>query len=361
MTENPQNDPPQPEENRPRRRPRYAGTHPRRLEQKYKEHNPQAYPEIVAEVLARGGTPAGTHIPVLLAEIMEALAPAEGECVADGTLGYGGHATEFLRRIGPTGRLFGFDVDAVQLERTRQRLAASFSNFTVHRSNFAGLAKPLAAAGLDGYDIILADLGVSSMQVDDPARGFSYKYDGPLDMRMDDRLPRTAADWLASMSAAELARALWELADEKDNERIARAIVQQRARRALRRTFDLVEIIFEAKGMTRRAWRERAKEDQHALHPAAKTFQALRILVNDELGSLKNLLRIAPCCLRPGGRMGIISFHSGEDRLVERAFREGLEQGTYAAVSEDAIRPSRTERFDNPRSSSAKFRWARRG
>ncbi len=360
MTDDPQGDVPPSEGSRPRRRPRYRGTHPRRLEQRYKEHNPQAYPDIIAEVRARGATPAGTHIPVLLAEVLDALAPVEGERVADGTLGYGGHAAEFLRRIGPTGRLFGFDVDAVQLERTRRRLAASFANFSVHRSNFAGLAKVLATAGLEGYDVILADLGVSSMQVDDPARGFSYKYDGPLDMRMDERLPRTAADLLAEMSAAELAGALWELADEQDSERIARAVVQQRTRRPVRRTSELVDVIFLAKGMTRRAWRERARADQKTLHPAAKTFQALRLLVNDELGSLRQLLRVAPSSLRPGGRIGIISFHSGEDRLVEKAFREGLDQGMYAAVSEEPIRPTPQERFDNPRSSSAKFRWARR-
>jgi 16S rRNA (cytosine1402-N4)-methyltransferase len=345
---------------RPRRRTRYRGTHPRRFEQKYKEHNPQAYPEIIDVVRARGATPAGTHVPVLLAEVLEVLAPVEGERVADGTLGYGGHAAEFLKRIGPTGWLFGFDVDAAQLDRTRQRLASSFSHFSVHRSNFAGISKLLAAKALDGYDIILADLGVSSMQVDDPSRGFSYKHDGPLDMRMDERLPRTAADLLGTLSAADLAAALWELADEHDNEPIARAIVQQRARRTIRRTSELVELIFRIKGLNRRAWRERAKQDQHELHPAARTFQAMRILVNDELGSLTQLLRIAPSCLRSGGRIGIISFHSGEDRVVERVFREGIQQGVYAARSQEPICPTADERFRNPRSSSAKLRWARR-
>ncbi|MBN1489745.1 MAG: 16S rRNA (cytosine(1402)-N(4))-methyltransferase RsmH [Phycisphaerae bacterium] len=343
-----------------RRRPRYRGTHPRHFDERYKEHQAETYPEIVDAVRARGATLAGTHVPVLLAEVMAALAPAEGDRIADATLGYGGHAAEFLKHIGPTGWLFGFDVDAAQLGRTQQRLAASFANISVHRSHFAGIGKILAANSLDGYDIVLADLGVSSMQVDDPTRGFSYKHDGLLDMRMDMRRSRTAADWLALLSAEELAKALAELADEPDHARIAEAIVARRDRRPIRRTSELVELIFRAKGLTRRMWREQTGRDPHALHPAAKTFQVLRILVNDELESLKGLLRIAPTCLRAGGRIGIISFHSGEDRLVERAFRDGVEQGLYAACSDEPITPGPRERFDNPRSRSARFRWARR-
>jgi 16S rRNA (cytosine1402-N4)-methyltransferase len=298
-------------------------------------------------------------VPILLNEVIDALGPRPGEAVADGTLGYGGHAAEFLRRIGLTGRLVGFDVDAEQLERTRQRLAELPGDVSVHRSNFAGIDKALATEGLSGYDIIFADLGVSSMQVDDPRRGFSYKHDGPLDMRMDDRLPRTAADLLRDASQADIAAALRDLADEPSAEAIAREVIRVRAARPLLRTGDLSDLVFAVKGVTRDAWRQRAKAGE--LHPAALTFQAMRIWVNDELASLKHLLRIASYCLRPGGRIGIISFHSGEDRLVEQAFRDGQTVGAYETVSDEVIRPGSDEINANPRSRSAKFRWARKG
>ena len=342
-----------------RRRPRYSGTHPKRFDERYKEHQPEAYPDIQEQVRARGGTPAGTHVPVLLEEAMACLAPQPGEIVADCTLGYGGHAVEWLKRIGPTGRLIGFDVDAQQLARTRERLAAVGGNFSTHRSNFAGIAKVLTEEELTGYDIIFADLGSSSMQLDDPARGFSYKNPGPLDMRMDDRRNQTAAGLLATISEADLSRALHELGDEPDHKRIAQWIVHHRERHPIRKTTDLVRIIFEAKQITPQEWRERKDARQQDLHPAARTFQTLRILVNDELAALKELLRLAPTCLRPDGRIGIISFHSGEDRLVEHAFSQGVQNGTYSATCEEPVRPTSQERFANPRSRSAKLRWAR--
>ncbi|MCL2329724.1 MAG: 16S rRNA (cytosine(1402)-N(4))-methyltransferase RsmH [Phycisphaerae bacterium] len=344
-----------------RRRQRYSGSHPRRFEHRYKEHAPQAYPGIVEQVRARGGTPAGTHIPVLVDEIMAALRPAPGELVADCTLGYGGHTEVFLDRIAPTGRVWAFDVDAASMQRTKERLAPKAGDrIRYHRSNFAGIGKVLGEAGIDGFDVILADLGVSSMQVDMPDRGFSYKFDGPLDMRMDDRIPRSAADLLMTLSTEQIAQALDEFADEPDAIGIAQQIVQSRDRQPIRTTQQLTRLIFEVKRITPNQWRKRAKERQNELHPAARTFQALRILVNDELGSLRSLLRVVPSCLRPGGRIGIISFHSGEDRLVERSFNECRLSGIYEEVSTEPIRPSGRERFDNPRSASAKFRWARR-
>jgi 16S rRNA (cytosine1402-N4)-methyltransferase len=341
------------------RRPRYRGTHPRRYAEKYKEHDLATYPEIEAHVRAKGSTPAGTHVPVLVEEVMACLRPAPGDIVADCTLGYGGHALEFIRCIRPGGRLIGLDVDREQLERTRQRLAQADVPVSFHRSNFAGIAKVLNQEKLDGFDIIFADLGVSSMQVDDPARGMSYKREGPLDMRMDDRLRRTAADWLNALSEEELARALRELADEPDHEKIARLVVVRRTMEPLTRTTQLVQLVFAAKGITPRDWRMQQRRSRSAgLHPAALTFQALRILVNDELGSLKELLRVAPYCLRPGGRIGIISFHSGEDRLVKQAFRAGLRQGVYESAAPDVLVPGIEEIRSNPRSASAKFRWA---
>jgi len=391
-----------------KRRPRYGGAHPRSFGDRYKELAPQQFPEMHAHIRAQGRTPAGTHVPVLLNEVMESLNPRPGEIVADCTVGYGGHALAFLERLGPTGRLVGLDVDAQALARTQERLTAGVGAesgvndaelghrpFSLHRSHFAGLGKLMESLGLPGFDILFADLGVSSMQIDDPARGFSYKHDGPLDMRMDDRLPRSAADCLASLSEKELASALSDFADEPKHVIIARAIVRQRQEEPITRTSQLVALIFKATGVSRNQWRkissgrDRTPPDaspaSHAagspipsalepetasglrpskekvLHPAARTFQALRMLVNDELGGLKQFLRIAPYCLRPGGRIGIISFHSGEDRAVKHAFRESLRAGIYQTISENFIRPSPEEVRANPRASSAKLRWACKG
>jgi 16S rRNA (cytosine1402-N4)-methyltransferase len=342
-----------------RRRPRYRGTHPKKFEERYKELAPDAYPEMQGHIRDQGRTPAGTHVPVMVHEVIEHLAPRPGDVAADVTLGYGGHAEAFLAAIAPTGRLIGLDVDADELERTGRRLAA-LGVVSVHRSNFAGIAKVMAAEKLDGFDIIFADLGVSSMQLDDPARGFSYKHDGPLDMRMDSRLVRTAADLLAELSRADLAKALTDLADEEDASAVAAEIVGRRERAPLLRTSDLSEAVLAAKGISRETWRRTKAETPGAAHPAAKAFQALRILVNDELGALRALLRTVPWCLRPGGRIGIITFHSGEDRLVKMAFGEGLADGTYAEASDEVIRPTPAEVGANPRSRPAKFRWARK-
>jgi len=341
-----------------RRRKRYPGTHPRRLDERYKELNPQKYPQMGEHIRAQGRTPAATHVPVLVKEVIAALKPTLGQIVCDCTVGYGGHAIKFLKHIGPTGRLIGFDVDGRELQRARHRLEASGVPISLHRMNFAALANVLTQEGIDGYDIIFADLGVSSMQVDDPSRGMSYKHEGPLDMRMDDRLRRTGADLLEALSEQELSQALWELSDEPDHARIARWIVQQRQVAPITRPQQLVRLIFHAKGTTEKAWKKQAAFAD--LHPAARTFQALRILVNDELGGLKQLLRTVPLCLRGGGRIGIVSFHSGEDRLVKAAFRDGLEAGVYEAISEKVIRPTPQEVRSNPRSSSAKFRWAKK-
>ena len=344
-----------------RRRPRYSGTHPKSYEQKYKEHNIEAYPQIEAHLREKGTTPAGTHVPVLVEEVMEWLRPAPGEVVVDCTVGYGGHALEFIKRIGPTGRLIALDVDAAELERTGRRLSKEDVPVSIHRGNFAGIAKVLNQEKLDGFDIIFADLGVSSMQIDDHERGMSYKHEGPLDLRMDDRLKRTGADLLSSLSEEELANALWELADEPDHRKIARMIVGRRADQPIARTSQLVRIIFDAKGLDMKTWRRQQQvSNSGSLHPAARTFQALRILVNDELGSLRESLRLAPYCLRPGGRIGVISFHSGEDRLVKHSFRDGVRTGVYESIARDIIVSGPEEVRSNPRSASAKFRWAMR-
>jgi 16S rRNA (cytosine1402-N4)-methyltransferase len=348
------------DQNKPKRRKRYGGTHPKRFEEKYKEHAIDAHPELLEHLRAKGKTPAGTHIPILVGEIMETLRPGAGEVVADCTIGYGGHAAEFLKRIAPGGRLVGFDMDGQELERTRLRLAAFEGQVSLHHSNFAGIAKVMNQEGLEGFDIIFADLGVSSMQIDNPQRGLSYKHEGPLDMRMDYRRQQTAADLLRILPQEKLAAALWELSDEPDCQAIAQLIVERRSTNLPETTLQLVALIFEAKGLSMQEWKRQQRYNPGLLHPAARTFQALRILVNDELAAARELLRVAPFCLRPGGRIGIISFHSGEDRLVKQAFARGLEDGIYQATADTVIVPERDEIESNPRSASAKFRWARK-
>ena len=341
------------------RRPRYSGTHPKTFQQKYKEHNLAAHPELRDKLRAKGKTPAGSHIPVLLEEIIECLEPKPGQIVADCTVGYGGHSREFIKRIGPTGKLIAFDVDGDELERTRKRLGVAETPISFYHSNFAGIANALNNEKLDGFDIIFADLGVSSMQIDNPQRGISYKNEGPLDMRMDSRLKQTGADLINTLPEEELAKTLLEFSDEPDAEKIARMVVAQRKVQQITTVSQLVRLVFAVKGFTINSWKKQQRSSKFgSLHPAARTFQAMRILVNDELGVLKELLRIAPYCLRPGGRIGIISFHSGEDRLVKQSFRDGVESGIYQSASKKAILPRIKEVVSNPRCSSAKFRWA---
>ena len=310
---------------------------------------------------AKGKTAAGTHAPVLLKEVMGKLTPSSGQIVVDCTLGYGGHASRFASRIGSDGKLIALDVDAKEFEATKRRLKDTRCRVSFHNTNFGEIAEVLRREEIDGVDIIFADIGVSSMQVDDSARGISYKNDGPLDMRMDIRLEKTGADLLAELSKEQLSDMLWEYSDEPDHEVIADWILAQRISHPITRVSQLVRLVFNAKGLTEKTWKKHQRTSQFgASHPAARTFQALRILINDELGALKKLLAKAPDCLRPGGRVGIISFHSGEDRLVKQAFREGYAEGIYEETSGKAIVPGKWEVMKNPRSSSARFRWARR-
>ncbi len=307
---------------------------------------------------AHRSTPPGEHRPVLLDAVLAALDPRPGQIAVDCTVGWAGHSVEILRRLGPDGLLIGLDWDVDNLPKARERLAAVGHPFQLEHANFAALPTILQKHSLHQVDLILADLGMSSMQVDDPERGFSYRRDGPLDMRMDRARGRTAAQILATIAAAELAEALRELGDEEQAEPIAAAIVQARVQAPLERTQQLAALIQQATGQAN--WRLHPKAGGWQTHPAAKTFQALRILVNRELGNLGNLVRVLPTCLRPGGHGAIISFHSGEDRLVKDAFRAGMRGGVYDRISEDLIRPEVMERDINPRSRSAKLRWARK-
>jgi 16S rRNA (cytosine1402-N4)-methyltransferase len=304
-------------------------------------------------------TPAGEHRPVLLNEVLESLAPQPGEVVVDCTTGWGGHSVALLQRVGPTGRLIGLDLDAENLPQARGRLEQVGIPFSLHHTNFAALPSVLGELGLAGAHTILADLGMSSMQVDDIERGFSYARDGPLDMRMDRSRGRTAAELLATISEEDLATALGELADEPEPARVAKVIIAGRSRGKIERTGELARLLLEAAEQSKGSrWRLHPSRGKWELHPAARSFQALRILVNRELASLEQLLRIVPSCLLPGGRAAIISFHSGEDRLIKAAFRAGQQAGTYARIAADPVRASEEEKLANPRSRSAKLRWA---
>jgi 16S rRNA (cytosine1402-N4)-methyltransferase len=333
-----------------KRRPRYSGKNPRRFEDKYKELNPGRYAETVEKVLASGRTPAGTHRPIMVAEILELLAPKPGEVAVDCTLGYGGHAQEILPRLAPGGKLLGLDTDPIELPKTEARLRAlgfAPDMFTAHRSNFAGLPQVLAANEIAGADLILADLGLSSMQIDDPARGFSVKFDGPLDMRMNPQRGQPASAFLAKISLAALATLLVEYADEPHAATLAPAL----AGKTFATTKSLANAI--------RAVVPRLNKESCDLS-IRRVFQALRIAVNDEFSALDTFLRNLPACLNPGGRVAILTFHSGEDRHVKKSFESGLRDGIFSDIAREVLRPSPAERDSNPRSTPAKLRWARR-
>jgi 16S rRNA (cytosine1402-N4)-methyltransferase len=295
----------------------------------------------------------------MLAEVLAALDPKPGMVVVDCTLGFAGHSCELLKRIGPTGLLVATDLDPDNITRATEKLKAVGHPFHAHQGNFAGLPGVLATAGVQQADAVLADLGMSSMQVDDAERGFSFMRDGPLDMRMDRSRGRTAAELLNTLTAEELAAAFTELGDEPEAEKIAAAIVAQRDTKPLERTGELRELIERAAPVTPLLGPGHGPIRKQVMLPTTRVFQALRILVNRELANLTQLLRVLPTILKPGGVAGIISFHSGEDRLVKNAFRDGLRTGVYAAATDDPIRPSEQEKLDNPRARSAKLRWAR--
>jgi 16S rRNA (cytosine1402-N4)-methyltransferase len=341
-------DEPQP----PRRRARYKGTHPRRFEEKYKELDPAHFAAEKVKVMARGQTPAGTHRPIMVAEVLEALAPAPGGRALDATLGFGGHAREIMQRLRPGGHLLGLDVDPLELPRTEARLREEgFGEdlFSTRRMNFAGLPGLLAETG--PFDVVLADLGLSSMQIDNPARGFTYKTDGPLDLRMNPKRGAAAAELLARLSEIEVAGLLIDNADEPHADGIAHAIVSAAAPVATTRGLaEAVRAALAEKGFDR--------QDPETRKSLQRTFQALRIAVNDEYGVLDAFLACLPRALAPGGRAAILSFHSGEDRRVKKAFLEGFRNGLYSAIAEAPLRPGLEERHDNPRSSPAKLRWA---
>jgi len=333
---------------RPPRRKRYSGKNPRRFEDKYKEHNPERYGETIAKVIASGKTPAGSHVPILVEECLEALRLRPGMTGVDCTLGYGGHASRVLERISPDGKLIGLDLDPLEMPKTEARLRVlgyGEDRFEAVRSNYAGIAKVLAERGIAGADFVFADLGCSSMQFDDPSRGFSFKVEGPLDMRMNPSRGVSASDWLAKISAPKLEIALHENADEPRAESLAEALAGGR----YPTTTAFAKAIRDAL---------RIVDEEEIERSVRRVFQAVRIAVNEEFTAIDAFLRALPASLLPGARVAILTFHSGEDRRVKQVFKVGLRDGIFSEISEGVIVAGPEERRMNPRSASAKLRWA---
>jgi 16S rRNA (cytosine1402-N4)-methyltransferase len=298
------------------------------------------------------------HVPVLAEHVLRTLQPRNGRTIVDCTLGLGGHSVQLLAKLLPKGHLIGIDFDPASIAIARATLASipgAPGHFHLCHNNFAALPTVLAQAGVEKVDGILADLGVSSPQIDDAGRGFSYRQPGPLDMRMDLTRGTPASALINRLSEEELREALLELGDETDAPEIARLIVERRAVKPIETTQELTAVVCQARRFTL----QRAAGAK--LHPAARTFQALRILVNRELANLDRLLAVLPDCLGPGGVAAIITFHSGEDRRVKKSFRDLQRAGVYAAVSPDPLLADAAEIRENPRARSAKLRWAQRG
>lgn len=337
-----------------KRRVRYKGTHPRKFEEKYKELDPQKYGDDVEKIIKSGKTPAGMHIPICVNEILEFLQIKPGQVGMDATLGYGGHTRKMLECLDGSGHLFATDIDPIESEKTKARLAAlgyGEDILTIKRMNFADVDK---VSPDEKFDFILADLGVSSMQIDNPERGFTFKADGPLDLRLDPTSGITAAQRLKELSYSEIEGMLIENSDEPYADRIAREI-----RRILNKG-EPVETTKQLYAAVAQALSFLPKNEQkeEIKKSCQRTFQALRIDVNSEFEVLYQFLEKLPSVMKSGGRIAILTFHSGEDRLVKKAFKEGVRDGVYSDAAKDVIRPSREECFNNPRAHSTKMRWA---
>lgn len=335
-----------------KRRVRYQGSHPRKFAEKYKELNPLKYQEDIEKVIARGDTPAGTHRSICVQEILDILRPQPGELAVDATLGYGGHAREILPKLLPGGKLFGLDVDLAEQLKTRDRLQKNGFGpdvFTAVHANFAALPAVLALQGLSKVDLILADLGVSSMQIDNPDRGFTFKRKGPLDMRMNPEKGRSAAELLATIPEKKLALLIKENGDESYHKEIAAAIISKKG--SITTTEQLADTIRE----TLNQW---LIDEDYITKAIRRTFQAIRIEVNGEFSALETFLAALPYCLNTDGRVALLTFHSGEDNRVVRSFEKGKQEGIYSQIFDTDIRASAEERYNNPRSKSVRLRFA---
>ena len=338
-----------------KRRVRYKGTHPRNFHEKYKELNPEKYQDTIAHVIEKGGTPAGMHIPIMVPEILDFLQIQPGDRGIDATLGYGGHTARMLECLQGQGHICALDVDPVEMEKTRARLAAmgyGADILTVLHQNFANI--DLVGEEYGKFQFVLADLGVSSMQIDNPERGFTYKYDGPLDLRLDPTRGTSAAQRLRELTQEEIEGMLVTNSDEPYAAEIAKAVtaVFRRGGR-IDTTLELRDVIGQA--LCALPEKERGETLKKS---CARTFQALRIDVNSEFEVLEAFLSKLPDVLAPGGRAAILTFHSGEDRLVKQSFKSLYREGVYREISKDVIRPSAQECNSNSRARSTKMRWA---
>jgi 16S rRNA (cytosine1402-N4)-methyltransferase len=336
---------------KPQRRIRYKGTHPKTFKEKYKELQPDKYAEDIQKIKDKGATPAGMHRSICVQEILDVLQIKPGQVGLDATLGYGGHSLEMLKCLKPNGKLYATDVDPYELPKTTERLAALGHGpdvFFPRKMNFADIDQIVEEAGL--LNFVLADLGVSSMQIDNPERGFSLKVDGPLDLRLNPKSGTSAAAFLKTVSLDELEDLFRENADEPYAAEIAEAILfKLKKGEPLETTTQLKNTIKEVLNFV---------EPDEIKKSCTRCFQALRIAVNDEFGVLDSFLSKLPDALVAGGKVAILSFHSGEDRRVKKAFQTFFRQGIYNSIAPDPIRPSLQEIGGNPRARSAKLRWA---
>lgn len=338
------------------RRVRYSGTHPKRFEGKYKEHDPEKYADTVAKVISKGSTPAGMHISIMVKEILDVLQIKPGEKGLDATLGYGGHSRKMLEQLEGNGHLYALDVDPIEIVKTTKRLREAGYNediLTVIQTNFANLSQVGSEHG--PFDFLLADLGVSSMQIDNPARGFSYKLDGPLDLRLDPEHGVSAAERLRELTADEFEGMLIENSDEPYAAQIA-AEVNKRLRRGVH--IDTTRALAEAVEAALVCVPDSKEKKDLIKKTNQRVFQALRIDVNSEFEVLEAFLNALPDVMAPGGRIAILTFHSGEDRLVKKAFKRYYKEGVFSEISQDVIRPSAEECRANGRARSTKLRWA---
>lgn len=334
------------------RRKRYAGAYPKKFGEKYKEHNPNQYRDTIEKVMSKGITPAGMHRPIMTEEILSFLNIQPNEVGIDLTIGFGGHSKEILEKLNHTGHLHGIDQDPIELPKTMKRLESygfSTHDISLHQINF----KDFDQVTEGGFDFILADLGVSSMQMDDPKRGFSFREEGPLDLRMNPNTGVPANIRLLQLSEIDIESMLLDNADEIYAKQIAHEITNEKQQgHFIETTQELYRAISNAlKYLPKAIYHEEVKK------AATRAFQALRIDVNNEFEVLYELLDKLPHHLNPGGRVAILSFHSGEDRLVKKAFKQYFNEGVFKEINGPMI-PSKDEVYQNPRARSAKLRTA---
>lgn len=338
-----------------KRRKRYKGTHPKNFNEKYKELNPELYPETIEKVIAKGSTPAGMHISIMVNEILEFLDIQEGQVGLDCTLGYGGHTSHMLEKLNHKGHLYALDIDPIEIVKTRERLknkGYGEDTLTIIQTNFRNIDE--VSKNVGKFDFVLADLGVSSMQIDNPERGFSYKKEGPLDLRLNPEMGKPASQILKELTKEELQNIFEENADEPYAKEIARNIdsfmksgfeitTTQQLYKVIEKTLSFID--------------DKNKKDI-INKTSARIFQALRIEVNQEFEVLYDFVEKLPYVLKPGGKVAILTFHSGEDRIVKKSFKEMKRLGIYEDVSRNVIRPSMEECRNNSRAKSTKMRWA---